>query len=139
MLMLEYKNIGWWYWLVSAILIAAGLFGWQDAFLLVVLLNVINVFHYILREKSFTSFPVQVRMGFLLLLLIAYPEPLRVIYWIPGVGLWAQVIFGYCAMARCMSIMPWNKKEKYSVRLIKETFFSQPLRGSVMQRFMKDD
>ena len=131
--MLEYKNIGWWYWLISAILIACGLFGWRDAFLLVVLLNVINVFHYIYRERSFTSFPVQVRIGFLFLLLVAYPEPLRGIYWIPGIGLWAQVVFGYCAMARFMSLMPWNKNEKYSAKLLKKTFISQPVNGSVMQ------
>lgn len=135
MLMLEYKDIGWWYWLISAILIAAGLSGRQEAYLLVVLLNIINLFHFIVREKSCISFPIQVRAGFLLLLLVAYPEPLRVIYWIPGVGLWAQVIFGYCAMARCMSIMPWNKQEKYSATLLKEIFFSKPVKGNIMQGF----
>lgn len=137
MLMLEYKDIGWWYWFVSAILVTAGLLGVNDAFLMAVLLNVINLIHYIFREKSLSAFPVQVRFGFLLLLLIAYPEPLRTLYWIPGVGLWAQVLFGYCAMARFMSIMPWNKKEKFSIGFLKKTFLSRPVRGNVMQGFAK--
>ena len=138
MLMLEYKDVGWWYWLASAILVSAGLSGLEQAFLFAVFLNIINTAHYFLREKSMTSFPVQVRIGFLLILTIAYPQPLRFIYWIPGIGLWAQIVFGYCGMARFMSIMPWNKEEQYSMALMSKTFLSKPVRGSVMQGFAKE-
>jgi hypothetical protein len=68
----------------------------------------------------------------LLLLLIAQPDHLRWIYWIPTIGTWAMVLTGYCAMARTVSLMPWNRKQRLSMALLKQTFLSAPVRGSFM-------
>jgi hypothetical protein len=69
----------------------------------------------------------------LLLLLIALPENLQLIYWIPTIGTWAQVLFGYCTMARMVSLLPWNRKEAFSFTLLKRTFLSAPVRGNILQ------
>lgn len=61
------------------------------------------------------------------------PENLQLIYWIPTVGTWAQVLFGYCAMARMVSLLPWNRKEALSFDYIKRTFVSAPVRGKILQ------
>lgn len=61
------------------------------------------------------------------------PENLQLIYWIPTVGTWAQVLFGYCAMARMVSLLPWNRKEALSFDYIKRTFVSAPVRGNILQ------
>jgi hypothetical protein len=98
-------------------------------------LTVIQLMHYVYRERSVKSFPVQVRFWYLLLLIVALPESLRWIFWIPTIGTWAQVIFGYCAMARCVSLWPWNRNEPFTIALINKTFFSMPVRGSVQQGF----
>ncbi len=84
-----------------------------------------------------SAFPIQVRLGYLLLLLIALPENLQLIYWIPTIGTWAQVLFGYCTMARTVSVLPWNRKEAFSVDLLKRTFLSAPVRGNILQGFQK--
>ena|SRR3989344_7826375 len=135
MFMFEYRTIGWWYWLVTVCLLTAGVSGWPMGFQIAIGLTVFQLIHFIIREHSMTAFPVQVRIGYLLLLLIALPEKLQLIYWIPMIGTWAQVVFGYCTMARFVSLMPWNLKEGFSVNLVMKTFFSRPVRGNIMQGF----
>jgi hypothetical protein len=135
MFMLEYKDIGWWYWLVSACLLTAGVAGEPLGFILAIGLTLFQLVHYVMREGSIKAFPVQVRFWYLLLLLLAFWEPLRLLYWIPVIGTWVQVIFGYCTMARCVSLLPWNRSVSFTPGLLKKTFFSRPVRGSIQQGF----
>jgi hypothetical protein len=133
MLMIDYKDISWWYWVVTAGLLTAGVSGYETGFMLAMGLTVFQLAHFFLHERSITAFPIQVRFWYLILLVVAFPEPLRLIYWIPTIGTWAQVIFGYCTMARCVSLFPWNRNERFSLNLLKRTFFSAPARGNVLQ------
>ena len=133
MFMLEYRSISWWYWLVTVGFLTAGVAGWPMGFLLAIGLTVFQLIHFTIRERSFTAFPIQVRLGYLMLLLIALPDQLQLIYWIPTIGTWAQVLFGYCTMARTVSLLPWNRKEAFSLDLVKRTFFSAPVRGNILQ------
>lgn len=116
MLMIEYRAVSWWYWLVTVGVLTAGVSGWSTGFVLAIGLTVFQLVHFTIREHSITAFPIQVRLGYLLLLLIALPENLRLIYWIPTIGTWAQVLFGYCMMARMVSLLPWNREEAFSCR-----------------------
>lgn len=134
MFMLEYRDVSWWYWLVTVGLLTAGVLGWTTGFLLAIGLTVFQLVHFIVRERSIATFPIQVRFAYLLLLLIALPDQLQVIYWIPTIGTWAQVLFGYCTMARMVSLLPWNRTEAFSLDVVKRTFFSAPVRGSFLQK-----
>ena len=133
MFMLEYRAISWWYWLVTVGFLTAGVSGWPTGFLLAIGLTVFQLIHFSIRERSITAFPVQGRIGYLLLLLGALPEKLQLIYWIPTIGTWAQVLFGYCTMERMVSLLPWNRKGAFSFALVKQTFFSAPVRGNILQ------
>ena len=135
MLMLEYKDIGWRYWLLTAIALSGGVIVDAQFFLLAITITVINLGHLILREGSLKSFPVQVRLCFLALLLIAQPEPMRWLYWLPTIGIWLQIIFGYCLMARIVALLPWHRDEPLSTALLARIFLSRPVRGSVKQGF----
>jgi len=135
MFMIEYKDIGWWYWLVTAGFLTYGISGNSTGFMFAIGLTVFQLIHFMVREKSVKTFPVQVRFWYLMLLLLAFIEPLRLLYWIPCIGTWAQIIFGYCAMARIVSLLPWNRDKPFSMSLLVNTFFSRPVRGSVQQGF----
>ena len=135
MVMIEYKDIGWWYWLVTVVLLTFGIFGNPAGFMLAIGLTVFQLIHFVIRRRSITTFPVQVRFWYLILLIVALPEPLQLIYWIPTIGTWAQIIFGYCTMARLVSLFPWNRAEPFSLNLLKKTFFSRPVRGNIQQGF----
>ena len=132
--MIEYKDIGWWYWIVTAALLTYGQID-PIGFMLAIGLTVFQLIHYVIREKEITAFPVQVRFWYLLLLILSYPEPMQLLYWVPTIGTWAQVIFGYCAMARCVSLLPWNRSTKFNLSLLNKTFLSRPVKGSVKQGF----
>jgi len=135
MFMIEYKSIAWWYWLVTAALLTLGILGNALGFMLAIGLTVFQLIHFVFREGAVTAFPVQVRFWYLMLLLVAFIEPLRLLYWIPCIGTWAQLIFGYCTMARIVSLLPWNRDKPFSLKLLLETFFSRPVRGSIKQGF----
>jgi hypothetical protein len=133
MFMIEYRSISWWYWLVAVGFLTAGVLGWPTGFPFAIGFTVFQLIHFTIRERSVTAFPVQVRLGYLLLLLVALPESLQLIYWIPTIGTWAQVLFGYCAMARTVSLLPWNRQEAFSRGFLKRTFLSAPVRGNILQ------
>jgi hypothetical protein len=133
MLLIEYRTLGWWYWLVTVCLLTAGLAGWTDGFLWAIALTAFQMAHFAIRERSLTAFPVQVRFGYLLLLLVALPAPLQLLYWVPVIGTWVQIFFGYCTMARLVSLLPWNRNERFSLNLVKRTFLSAPVRGNILQ------
>ena len=135
MFMLEYKDLGWWYWLLTVILLTIGVAGNATGFLLAIGLTVFQLIHFAIREGGISSFPVQVRFCYLLLLLLAWIEPMQWLYWIPTIGTWAQIVFGYCTMARLVSLFPWNRSEPFSFDMLVQTFLSPPVRCSIKQGF----
>lgn len=133
MFMLDYKELSWWYWLVTACLLTAGVAGYPPGLAWAIGLTVVHLIHFTIRSRSLKAFSVQVRFWYLLLLLLAYPAPLQFIYWVPTVGTWAQLVFGYCAMARCVSLLPWNRREPFNLRQLRRVFLSRPVRGNILQ------
>lgn len=133
MFMLDYKELSWWYWLLTACMLSAGIAGFKIGFLLAIAITIFQLIHFIFLEKNITAFPVQVRFWYLILLLVSLPEPMQLLYWAPTVGTWLQLIFGYCTMARSVSLFPWNRSEKFSVNLLKRVFLSRPVRGNILQ------
>jgi hypothetical protein len=85
------------------------------------------------REKSITAFPVQVRTTYLGLLFLSQAPYMIWILWWQLIGTAAMVSLKYCFLARLISLMPWNKSEKYSINLFKRTFFTAPAEGNIMQ------
>lgn len=133
MFMINYKELSWWYWFVTACLLTAGVAGYETGFILAIGLTVIQLIHFTIIERSVAAFPIQVRFWYLILLAVALPEPLQVIYWLAVAGTWAIPLFGYCTMARLVSLLPWNRSERFSVALMMKTFLSRPVRGNIMQ------
>jgi len=116
----------WWVWVLTAILLAIGLFGRPLAFVAAIGLTAAQTIVMVIRERSVSAFSVQLRIGYLLLLGICFIPQLRWLYWLPTVGTFALVIFGYCLMARLLSLLPWNRQEPISADLLRRTFGSRP-------------
>jgi len=131
--MIEYREISWWYWAVTSVLLIAGLAGWLAAFQLAAGLSAWQIIHFRWREGRFSAFPVQVRIAYTAILLLALWEPMRWLFWVPAIGTPARVLFGYCTLARCLSLLPWNRTEPLTWRLVRRTFFSPPVKGSILQ------
>lgn len=116
----------WWVWLITAVVLLVGLMGYPGAFILAMAMTVTQTVVIFLREKRFTAFAVQLRIAYLLLLLVSYPPAMQWLYWLPTIGTFALVVFGYCLMARVLSLLPWNRAKPLSWNLLQRTFFSSP-------------
>ena len=121
-----YRDWTWWVWLVTAILLACGLGGFQWGFQAAISLTIVQVLIFLVREKGMSAFPVQLRVAYLLLLLLCLPPAMNWLYWLPTVGTFALNVFGYCLMARFLSLLPWNRREPWTLDLLGRTFFSRP-------------
>ena len=116
----------WWAWTLTAILLTIGLLGQPVAFIAAMVVTVVQCMVMVVREKSVLAFAVQIRIAYLLLLMICFVPEMRWLYWLPTVGTFALVIFGYCLMARMLSLLPWNRQEAFSADLMRRTFLSRP-------------
>lgn len=116
----------WWAWTITTALLIAGLSGYSQAFIGAMAVTVGQGFILLVRDRSPAAFSVQLRAAYLLLMLICYPPPMRWFYWLPTVGTLALIIFGYCVMARILSLLPWNSRETYTLARLRRTFFSAP-------------
>lgn len=130
MLRLETRELAWWYWLATGVLLTAGVVGWPLGVPLAATLTSLHTVHFALRHRSLRAFPVQVRLGYLAVLGVALAVP--PFAWLPMIGTWARVLFGYCTMARLLSLLPWNRREPLSAELLRRTFLSRPVRGSIV-------
>lgn len=129
--MILYRDFSWWCWAVTAVLLIVGLAGRFEAFVLAAGLSGLQIVYFRLREGGFTAFPVQVRLAYAGILAVALWRPW--LFWIPAIGTVAQVLFGYCLLARTLSLLPWNRPEPLSWRLVWRTFASRPVRGNILQ------
>jgi hypothetical protein len=116
----------WWAWTATAVLLTIGLLGRPEAFVAAMAVTVMQGIVMLIRGKSVSAFAVQLRVAYLLLLVICFHPIMRWLYWLPMLGTFALVIFGYCLLARCLSLLPWNRGEEISLDLLRRTFFSRP-------------
>lgn len=116
----------WWAWTVTTVLLVIGLSGYSPAFVGAMVVTAVQAVILLVRDRSPTAFPVQLRAAYLLLLLVSYPSAMRWLYWLPAVGTLALVVFGYCLLARILSLLPWNSDEAYGLDRLIRTFFSAP-------------
>ena len=127
------RDIKWRYWAATTPLLAIGLGGIEIALYLAVALTAVQVLHFALRERSPRAFPVQVRVGYLVCLAGGLWSPLHWIYWLALAGTAANVLFGYCTLARCLSLLPWNRRQPLSLSLVRRTFLTPPVEGGIRQ------
>ncbi|MHC4498123.1 MAG: hypothetical protein ACYS21_03310 [Planctomycetota bacterium] len=132
-LMIMPKEITWWVWAITAVLLAVGLVGFSVGFMAATVLSAIQAIVFVFKRRSLRDFAVQTRVGYSLLLVVCYIPVMRSLYWLPAIGTFALILFGYCLTARVLSLLPWNRTEKLSRNLLRRTFLSAPVVGNMMQ------
>jgi hypothetical protein len=128
------REPAWWIWLITASLLAAGLAGQSWGFVTAIGLSIAQTLFFLGRERSLKSSPVQTRLAYSVLLVVCFAPDMRWLYWLPTVGTFALVICGYCLMARCLSLLPWNRTEAITVDVLRHTFLAPPALGGVIEK-----
>jgi hypothetical protein len=132
MFMLDYKDYGWWYWAASCTTLWLAVSGFTHAYEIALIIGAVQLGHFILAERSVTAFPVQIRMGYLSVLLLAMPDGFDWVLWVPALGTLLRVVTGYCIMARMLMLMPFNRGHALSAAFIKYAFLAKPVRGNIL-------
>lgn len=115
-------------WLLAWAGLVAGL--WLPAALPGVLLfSGLHALFFWLRLRSFDNFSVQVRFAFLLWVAAGLLPAMRPVLLAPLVGIPANLLFGYCPLARLVWLLPWNRDEALSASLLCRVLLTPPLPG----------
>lgn len=129
------RKLRWWYWLATGCLLATSLAGWREGLWLTMAFVAAQLAHLVAREGSGRAFPVQTRIAYLVLLAAGTAPPLAFVHWLQLAGTCGSVFLDYCVLARIVSLMPWNRTRPLTIELIRRTFLSPPVRGSVLHAF----
>lgn len=127
------ERIIWGYWLVTVVFLAIGLLVWPTAMFLAMTVNLIHAVHFLIRQPGITAFPMQVRLGFLGLLVLGQAPYLGWINWVQLLGGTVQLTTGYCPLARMLSLLPWNRKRPMSWGMVRAAIFTPPVSGSIVR------
>jgi len=109
------------------------LLGYGDIFYwkLVIAITALQVFIMLpLVNFQIMVFPVQLRIVYTVWVALGtyVPELVFMIH-VTTVGLVARIAFGYCPLARMLSLLPWNRDQSFSVNLLLRTIFQAPKPG----------
>jgi hypothetical protein len=128
--MLMPRESSWWIWLATALLLVTGLVWTEVAFVGAILLSAASAGFHLRKHHSYTPYPVQIRLAFTALMIVCFAPFLRWFYWLLVVGAVARVLFGYCMMARMLSLMPWNRVGPITLDLLRRTLLTRPVIGN---------
>lgn len=123
----------WWIWLSLACCLLAGLLADPIYFFLAILIATVQALVFWVREDNASSFPAQLRLAYLLLLVVLYVPPLQFLYWVPAIGTLMLCFTGYCLLARCLSLLPWNRTSPLTLQEVVRTFSVPPNLDVVLQ------
>jgi hypothetical protein len=119
------RSLSWWVWAITVVCLAAGLMRYSFGFYAAII-SVTQTVVYDLKQTSALAFPVQIRFAYTIFLILCQVPSLGWRYWVPTVGTFALVLFGYCLMARILSLLRGNRTEPMSVDLILRTLLTPP-------------
>ena len=133
MRVIRLSDYTWWIWLSLACFLLAGLLIKPVYFLFAILISTIQALFFLVRERSVLSFPSQLRIAYWLLMIVLYIPPLRPLYWIPAIGTLILCFSGYCLLARCLSLLPWNRSSPLTLQEVARTFLVLPNLDATLQ------
>jgi hypothetical protein len=129
---LNIRSLAWWLWAILAGLLVWGLTGDPLAREAAIALALLQAAGSLSVHRNVTHFPTQLRIAYALWMAASFVQPLSIMYWILAVGTTARVLTGYCAMARLLLLLPWNRSVSLTWRRMATIAFHPPVEGSVV-------
>jgi len=109
-LQIKPRDLRWWFWMVTLMLIVLALLGWDPGYPAVIGLSGIHLLYFLVQERSGVAFPVQIRLVYFIFTLFGlWPEVRFPIYLVLLVGTFMVTFFGRCAIGLALKQMPWNR------------------------------
>ncbi len=109
-LKIELADPFWWFWAVTLVFIVAAVAGWTPGYYVVIALSAIQVIVFLMRERSVSAFPTQIRIVYFAWSLTGLWAAVRLpFYVVLLLGTIMVVFFGRCSIALMLKYMPWNR------------------------------
>lgn len=126
------QDSSWLHWAATVPLLAAHLAGMPWTLEIAEAICLVMALCYIAQAKSLRAMAVQVRIGYLALLLLgAYPY-CSWIHWVQFLGTTAMVTIGYCPLLRMLRLLPWNRSGRFDFSLLRRVFLIDPSQGGLL-------
>lgn len=124
------KMIVWGFWFITWLALMAGFF-YRSFYDYVVVFSAIHVLvFFFLFQYQLKPFPVQLRVVYLVWVLVGTYVPYMVILmYITTIGLASNLFLNYCPLARMMYLLPWNREEHFSFNLLMRVILTPPVPG----------
>jgi hypothetical protein len=122
------------YWQLTALGLACHFAGWPAALPLVLALNAAQGVHVLALRRGLRPLDVQVRLGYLALLLLGMVGPLWPIHVVQFVGVNALLVADYCPLARLLVLLPWNRQQPLTPALLRWLALAPPAPGPIVDR-----
>lgn len=109
-LAIDVRQVDWWFWSVTLVLIAAAILGFTPGYGAVIAVSAAQVAWFAWRERSLAAFPTQVRIAYLAVALLGLWPAVRIwVYALLFIGTLMVTLFDRCAIALVLKRMPWNR------------------------------
>lgn len=131
--MFVWKDIAWWYWLLTDLLLSVGLAGYRWGYTAVIALCLVQVVHFWARERSVDAFPVQLRVWYLAILIAGQHPALGVLNGLQLAGTTVSLVWDYCLLSRLVALLPGNRQVTLSRSLIARVLLAPPVAGSILE------
>lgn len=126
------RDNSWWHWAVTVPLLAAHVAGRGAALPIAIGLCAAVAAYYIAQLRRVRPYPVQVRLAYLVLLGGGLLPGFHWLHWVQLVGTTSMVSAGYCPLARVLMLLPFNRSERFSARLVWQRLWTDPCAGGII-------
>lgn len=127
-----FRDPSWWHWVATIPLLILHLSGVSWAVAVAGVLCVAATAYFLKHTRAFKPYPVQIRLAYLVWMLVGLLPGMGWMHWIQLAGTSAMVTVGYCPLARLLNLMPLNRSGPLTWALIGRSFFRDPCAGGLV-------
>lgn len=122
----------WRHWAATVPLLGAHLAGSPWALPIATGLCAVAAAYFAWRVGGLKPYPAQVRVAYLVLLAAGALPGMQWIHWVQLAGTSAMVAVGYCPLVRALSLLPFNRADPLSGRLVWRVLVTEPVAGGLL-------
>lgn len=129
-----FGDIAWWSWLIITSLLAVRLAtGSLTAIIAAIALcSSLGTLDLILRHGNVRAISFQIRVSYVLLLLIGLLPGMAWLHVVQLIGTAARVVTGYCLLGRELGLLPWNRTGPMTLSQMWRALTARPGRGGCL-------
>jgi hypothetical protein len=107
---IEPSDLGWWFWVVTSLMIVLSLLGWTAGYYVTISLSLVHALFFLEESKNVRDFATQTRLAFFVLTLFGiWPGVRGVVYLLLLAETVMIALFDHSVIGRTLKQMSWNR------------------------------